>query len=77
MVDRPFFLCFAVKLEAPRFVSHEVISDMITVMWNNMDTEKSSDININCRLRYREEGVRNWTEVSVCCYCVCACVVLC
>ncbi|XP_058863244.1 interleukin-12 receptor subunit beta-2-like [Acipenser ruthenus] len=53
-----------VKLEAPRFVSHEVISDMITVMWNNMDTEKSSDININCRLRYREEGVRNWTEAN-------------
>ncbi|MGH0156965.1 UNVERIFIED_CONTAM: hypothetical protein FKN15_032683 [Acipenser sinensis] len=53
-----------VKLEAPRFVSHEVISDMITVMWNNMDTEKSSDINIICRLCYREEGVRNWTEAN-------------
>ncbi|MGH0149897.1 UNVERIFIED_CONTAM: hypothetical protein FKN15_015805 [Acipenser sinensis] len=53
-----------VKLEAPRFVSHEVISDMITVTWDNLDTEKSSDINIICRLRYREEGVRNWTEAN-------------
>ncbi|MBN3286536.1 I12R2 protein, partial [Polyodon spathula] len=53
-----------VKLEAPSFVSHEVTSDMITVTWNNVDTEKGSDINRNCRLRYREEGVRNWTEAD-------------